>query len=137
MVAENPVRLLLLALLLCGCGMNPRVNLPVYEPPKTRTEAARQLIEALDQGGRGVSETSADESVLRWHERTAISDTRMAILVRELDFRRVRKVPRPRRDGTGWILEVDASGGLVALRFRNDIDAAKAESALIRLQRAN
>lgn len=126
---------LVLALVLCGCGLNPRTTAPVFEAPESRAVAARHLNEALAQGGRGLSEVHASADKLNWHEMLRLGDKRQQLVARELDLRQVRGVYRPERDSIGWRLNVDATGGRVVFLFKDSVNAAKAETAFLRLMR--
>lgn len=128
---------LLLLLVLCGCGLNPRTTAPVYETPESRAVAARHLNEALAQGGRGLSEVHAGLDTLKWHEMLRLTDKRQQLISRELELRQVRGVYRPERDSVGWRLTVDATGGRVVFLFKDSTNAAKAEAAFTRLKQVD
>jgi len=122
-----------LALLLAGCGMNPRVNAPVLTPPQSRQAAARALEDALILAGRGVSEVRVDQAALAWNERHRRADDSTVMYRRELDLRLVRQVSRPRKVEMGWQLELEAAGGRLFFAFKDDLSASRAEAAFIRL----
>lgn len=127
--------LLLMLLLACGCGLNPRTTAPVYEEPASREQAARFLNEALAQGSHGISEINATTRSLTWHERRTLSNTRTVWVPRELTLTEVRAVQRPEPESAGWRLAVEAAGGRVVFRFKDSRNAAKAESAFERLRK--
>lgn len=134
MVAESALRLLpAIALLLAACASNPRVEKPYFVEPDRRDTAARYLDEALSKSGRGVSEIHADENTLQWHEIHTLTDKRMVMISRQLELRQVRKVVRPEKDDIGWTLRLEASGGNLQFRFRDDVNASKAEAGFRRL----
>ncbi|MCC6463780.1 MAG: hypothetical protein IT463_00415 [Planctomycetes bacterium] len=124
--------MLVLLLGVAGCA-NPRRTLPVYEVAESRADAARFLNEALAQGALGVSEITADEARLRWHQRVVHSATYSVLVPRELDLRAVLAPQRPEKRGERWELLLHAAGGDVRFTFRDDLAAARAEVALRRL----
>lgn len=128
---------LLLLVVLCGCGLNPRTTAPVYDLPPTRAVAARHLNEALSEGSRGISEINADLYLLTWHERRTLTDKRNVLVAREMALLQVRSVSRPERDSVGWQVAVDASGGRVTFLFKDSVNAAKAETAFRRLMQTD
>jgi hypothetical protein len=127
-------RCAVIVLLLAACA-NPRVTAPYFAEPKDRAAAARQLDEALGLHGLGVSEVHADEEILRWNEMHTLTDKRTITVQRALVLRDVSNVQRPAREGIGWTLEIDATGGKLMLRFKDDQSASRAEAALRRLMR--
>jgi hypothetical protein len=123
---------ILVLALLTACAGGPYHTPPRYAPPESRTAAARQLNEAMAFGGIGYSDVNADLQSLRWTE-PRTRERRTVWLQRELMFEHIRDVGAPQRDGERWEVRIDAAGGVLRLRFKDDREAAKAESALRRL----
>lgn len=138
MAEESALRfLLLIPLLLVACGMNPRVNTPVYVQPETRAQAAHMLTSALSKGRVAASQFLAGDASLRWHEKRNLSDRRSVMVQRELVYAQMRAVAAPRPDMDAWMLRIDAAGGDVVFHFRDNHNAAQARAALQRLMRAD
>lgn len=119
---------LIALLLLAACAGGPYHNPPRFAAPETRTAAARQLNEALAAGGIGYADIDADKERLSYSERRANRWLR-----RELSYAAIYGVDEARQDGARWMVRVDAAGGALKLRFQDAHNAAKAESALMRL----
>ncbi len=126
---------LLAVLVLAGCSASPYHDAPRYAEPATRTAAARQLTQALAFGGRGYSEVRANEITLRWQERRPLSEKRSVWLDRELDLLAVQRVGAAHKPGENWEVKVNAVGGAITFVFKDDQQAARAETALRRLSR--
>jgi hypothetical protein len=123
----------ILALVLAGCAVGRYADTPEYKLPETRTSAARQLNEALTESAIGLSEITADEVRLTWHERHRLTDKRQIMLVRELNLLRVLSVARPTKDGELYELRVEGAGGRVTFEFKEGRASAAAEAAIKRL----
>ncbi len=120
-------------LLLAACAGSPYHNAPRYRIPEDRSVAVRQLVESLAFGGLGYHDVGGDHQVLRWREQLHVTEKQRMWLDRELDLQRLRFVAEPDKPGEHWQVRVRGEGGAVTFRFKDDVSAAKASSALMRL----